>query len=108
MERRGSALQKALVEQIIPASSTAASSGSGGGGEGSESALSSLTDRDKDGHDDRGMKEYVPVAATAPFGDSPDDAPKTGKVAYRNAVQNRLLPALRAFNPSLILYEHRI
>jgi acetoin utilization deacetylase AcuC-like enzyme len=35
----------------------------------------------------------VPLTASAPG----------GRIAYRNSIQNRLLPALRAFNPDLIL-----
>ena len=40
---------------------------------------------------------------SSPISRLPSSAATSGRMAYRQAIQNRLLPALRAFNPDLIL-----
>ena len=47
--------------------------------------------------------ESDPRASPGSSAPSPSPNPTSGRNAYRKAIQNRLLPALRAFNPDLIL-----
>jgi hypothetical protein len=69
---------------------------------------------DKDSTDGESPETGTPKASDSeieqvqPKGTSSPTAPNAaaslgGRVAYRQAIQNRLLPALRAFNPDLIL-----
>ena len=50
-----------------------------------------------------GPGSVSPPRASSSVSASVSVGPSSGRLAYRQAVQNRLLPALRAFNPDLIL-----
>jgi acetoin utilization deacetylase AcuC-like enzyme len=52
---------------------------------------------------DYSMDAAVAVAAEVAAAGSDASPVSSGRQAYRHAIQNRLLPALRAFNPDLIL-----
>ncbi len=92
-------LQKAQLNQSSTKSSSSGSS--------SQSNLSVLIDKDKDKDKEGGEEEGGRGAAggdsSSKKGNLHARGPLSGKEAYRKAVQDRLLPALRAFNPSLIL-----
>jgi len=47
--------------------------------------------------------ETASSAKTPNLSPRPESSTTSGRLAYRQAIQNRLLPALRAFNPDLIL-----
>ena len=55
----------------------------------------------KGGNSDAESDAGASRSSSAPS--TPNPNPTSGRMAYRKAIQNRLLPALRAFNPDLIL-----
>lgn len=90
-----------VLQNASSSCSSTASSSDGSGGE----EFSSISDsgkgrpKEKSGRD----KGAGSSSSGSQHGGLEAQGPQTGKEAFRNAVLDRLLPALRAFNPSLIL-----